>query len=194
MKSSQSNQPLKLEIFYSLEIQTCWILDRLNSNSLNPTHITPTLHSRNTPNQTYSPITQHYIWVTCLPYSHASRLCRPQQRRTGSKVADPFQVCLWWTANVRWESLVSPLIAPHSFGLGSVLEAHVHGADQRALLLHRVPADVPPQADRDHQPLGEVGAEQQVDAGVGAAVQAGQQHQDGEGGGWRGQRTEARDG
>lgn len=53
--------------------------------------------------------------------------------------------------------------------------------------MHGVPADVAPQAHGDHQPLGEGGAEQEVDAGIGAAVQAGQQHQDGESRSWKGQ-------
>lgn len=71
-------------------------------------------------------------------------------------------------------------------------EAQVDGADQRTLVLHQVPAAVAPQAHGNQQPLGEGCAEEQVDAGVGTAVQAGQQHQEGEGRCWRDKRGAAR--
>lgn len=61
------------------------------------------------------------------------------------------------------------------------LEADVQGADHGGLLLQRLLCVGRRGAHERHQPLGQVAAEQQVDARVGAAVEAGQQHQDGEG-------------
>lgn len=65
-----------------------------------------------------------------------------------------------------------------------VPEADVQGADHGGLLLHGLlGVGLRPTHER-HQPLGQVAAEQQVDAGVGTAVQTGQQHQDGEHSSW----------
>ena len=78
-----------------------------------------------------------------------------------------------------------------SFGLRDISEAHVQGADQRRLVVHRIFAVGPPLAQERHQPLGKLPAEQKVNAGIRAAVQTGQQHQDGESGSWN-ERTSAK--
>lgn len=65
-----------------------------------------------------------------------------------------------------------------------VLEADVQGADHGGLLLHGLLGVGLRRTHERHQPLGQVAAEQQVDAGVGTAVQTGQQHQYGEGSSW----------
>lgn len=75
-------------------------------------------------------------------------------------------------------------LAVFSPAVRQALEADVQGADRGGLILHGLLRVGLRRAHQGRQPLGQVPAEQQVDAGVGAAVQTGQQHQDGKGCSW----------
>lgn len=65
------------------------------------------------------------------------------------------------------------------------LEANVQGAGCGRLLLHGLLRIRISRAQQGHQSLGQLLAEQQVDARVHAAVQTGQQHQNGEACSWK---------
>lgn len=74
-------------------------------------------------------------------------------------------------------SLLSPAVR-------QALEADVQGADHGGFILDGLPHIGLTPTHQGHQPPRQLPAEQQIDAGVRTAVQAGQQHQDGEGRSW----------
>lgn len=76
------------------------------------------------------------------------------------------------------------LTATHRPNFILILRRKLTSEMQRDLLQRALPLCLP-LAQHRHKPLGQLTAEQQVNAGVHAAVQTGQQHQDGKGRIWK---------
>lgn len=81
---------------------------------------------------------------------------------------------------------VSPASSPpdtlSSLVIGEGFKTGVEGADQRGFVVRGVLDEGVPLAHRHEEPQRKGTTEEEVDEGVGAAVETGQQHQDGEGG------------